>query len=156
MRPDWNTYFMDIARSISNRSTCLRTQYGAIIVKDNIIISTGYNGAACGVLDCLSYGRCLREELAIPSRERYELCKSVHAEANAIIRASYNDLRGSSIYIYGSKEGLLVRATPCLMCERMILNAGIEIVYYNTGVDGSINSLDILTREMMVRNQDKR
>jgi dCMP deaminase len=137
LRPDWDEYFINIAKAVSTRATCLRRKYGAVITKDNIIVSTGYNGAPSGMKDCLDVGRCSRKELQIPHGERYELCHSVHAEANAIIRASVDELQGATIYISGSAaERSECDAEPCMMCKRMILNAGIAKVVYSDGNKG--------------------
>lgn len=136
-RPGWDEYFINIARAVSARATCLRRRYGAVVTHDNIIVSTGYNGAAAGVKDCLEVGKCTRKELQIPHGERYELCHSVHAEANAIIRASADELKGATIYISGADSGVgECHSEPCMMCKRMILNAGIAKVVYSDG-DGS-------------------
>lgn len=137
LRPGWDEYFIDIAKAVSARATCLRRRYGAVITKDNIIVSTGYNGAAAGVKDCMDVGKCTRKELQIPHGERYELCHSVHAEANAIIRASVDELKGATIYISGADSGAdECLSEPCMMCKRMILNAGIVKVVYSDG-DGA-------------------
>jgi dCMP deaminase len=137
LRPDWDEYFINIAKAVSTRATCLRRKYGAVITKDNIIVSTGYNGAPSGMKDCLDVGKCSRKELQIPHGERYELCHSVHAEANAIIRASVDELQGATIYISGSAaERSECDAEPCMMCKRMILNAGIAKVVYSDGNKG--------------------
>jgi len=136
-RPDWDEYFIGIAKAVAARATCLRRKYGAVITKDNTIVSTGYNGAPAGMKDCLEVGKCARKELQIPHGERYELCHSVHAEANAIIRASVDELRGATIYIAGSDlpcgECL---SEPCMMCKRMILNSRIAKVVYSDGRNG--------------------
>ena len=133
-RPGWDEYFIDIARKVAMRATCLRRMYGAVITKDNIIVSTGYNGAARGVVDCLEENKCTRMMLAVPHGQRYELCHSVHAEANAIIRASMDELSGSTIYISGVDEkGAECDSAPCMMCKRMILNARIARVVYSDG-----------------------
>jgi dCMP deaminase len=124
-------YYLDIAETVSERSTCLRKRYGAIIVKNDVIVSTGYNGAPRGRRNCSDIGFCMRENLGIPRGERYELCRSVHAEANAIISASRRDMIGAVLYLAGkdAKTGELVEnATSCAMCRRMIINAGIELV----------------------------
>ena len=124
-------YYLDIAQTVSERSTCLRKHYGAIIVKDDSIVSTGYNGAPRGRANCNELGYCVREQMKIPRGERYELCRSVHAEANAIISASRRDMVGGTIYLVGrdaqTKE-LLSDATSCSMCRRQIINAGLEKV----------------------------
>jgi dCMP deaminase len=133
-RPGWDEYFLNIARAVSARATCLRRRYGAVITKDNIIVSTGYNGAPAGMKDCLDVGKCTRKELQIPHGERYELCHSVHAEANAIVRASVDELRGATIYISGEDSGAgECHSEPCMMCKRLILNARIKKVVYADG-----------------------
>lgn len=124
-------YYLDIAQTVSERSTCLRKRYGAIIVKNDVIISTGYNGAPRGRKNCSDIGRCTREELGIPRGERYELCRSVHSEANAIISASRESMLGSTLYMCCTepKTGEIVSGVnSCMMCKRLILNAGIEKV----------------------------
>jgi dCMP deaminase len=137
LRPGWDEYFIGIARAVSARATCLRRKYGAVITKDNIIVSTGYNGAPAGMKDCLEVGKCTRKELQIPHGERYELCHSVHAEANAIMRASVDELRGSTIYIAGSDSAECeCLSEPCMMCKRMILNSRIVKVVYADGQNG--------------------
>lgn len=120
-------YYLDIAESVTKRSTCLRRQYGAIIVKNDEVISTGYNGAPRGEMNCCNCGFCQRDALGIPKGERYELCVSVHAEANAIISAARRDMIGATIYIVGidAKDGSYANPAPCLMCRRLIKNAGI-------------------------------
>lgn len=128
-------YYLDIADSVLERSTCLRRKYGAIIVRNDEIISTGYNGAPRGRINCSDAGRCARAELHIPSGERYELCRSVHAEANAIISASRRDMLGSTIYLVGRNAAtheLLGDAMSCSMCKRLIINAGIARIVIRT------------------------
>lgn len=139
LRPGWDEYFIGIAKAVAARATCLRRKYGAVITKENIIVSTGYNGAPAGMKDCLEVGKCTRKELQIPHGERYELCHSVHAEANAIIRASIEELRGATIYISGTDAGKNeCISEPCMMCKRMILNARIAKVVYSNGNDGFV------------------
>ena len=124
-------YYLDIAETVLERATCLRRVYGAITVKNDEIISTGYNGAPRGRRNCSDLGRCTRESLNIPSGERYELCRSVHAEANAIISASRRDMIGATIYLVGRDartNELLPDAMSCSMCKRQIINAGIDRV----------------------------
>lgn len=124
-------YYLNIADAVLDRSTCLRRKYGAIIVKNDEILSTGYNGAPRGRVNCSQLGYCNREQLNIPSGQRYELCRSVHAEANAIISAQRRDMVGATIYLVGrdARSGeLLHDATSCPMCRRMIINAGIDEV----------------------------
>lgn len=131
-RPSWDEYFIEIAKVVSFRSTCLRRRYGAVIVKDNVIISTGYNGSPRGAVNCIDTGICRRKELNVPSGERYELCVAVHAEQNAIINAQPERMKGATIYIAGFEEddGTYANSHPCLLCRRMILNAQIEKVVY--------------------------
>jgi dCMP deaminase len=118
IRPSWDEYFMSIAELAATRSTCLRRQVGAVIVKDKKILATGYNGAPSGLKHCLEIG-CLREKLGIPSGERHELCRATHAEQNAIVQAA---LFGVSI-----KDGILYSTTqPCILCTKLIINAGIK------------------------------
>jgi dCMP deaminase len=134
LRPNWDEYFINIAKAVATRATCIRRRYGAVVTKENIIVSTGYNGAAAGVTDCLEVGKCTRMELQIPHGQRYELCHSVHAEANAIIRASVDELKGATIYVSGvDGDGAECDSTPCMMCKRMILNARISRVVYSDG-----------------------
>ena len=124
-------YYLDIAETVLERATCLRRVYGAIIVKNDEIISTGYNGAPRGRKNCVDLGFCTREELQVPRGERYELCRSVHAEANAIISASRRDMVGGTIYLVGRDartNALLPDAMSCSMCKRQIINAGIDQV----------------------------
>ena len=124
-------YYLDIAETVLERATCLRRVYGAIIVRNDEIISTGYNGAPRGRANCVDMGYCSREAMKVPRGERYELCRSVHAEANAIISASRRDMVGGTIYLVGrdARTGeLLADATSCLMCRRMVINAGLEKV----------------------------
>lgn len=137
-RPDWTEYFLDIAEAVGKRATCLRRLYGAIIVKDKIIISTGYNGAPRGEENCIDTGVCERERLHVPKGQNYELCVAVHAEQNAIINADPEKMKGATIYIVGiNADGSLASGKPCLLCRRMIRNAMIaEAVYRET--DGRI------------------
>ncbi len=135
-RRDKHNYYLDIAETVLERGTCLRRKYGAIIVKNDEIISTGYTGSPRGRKNCSDLGYCRREQLKIPRGERYELCRSVHSEANAIISASRRDMIGSVLYLVGKEcsNGELVHdATSCAFCKRMIINAGIEkVIIRNT------------------------
>ena len=124
-------YYLNIAETVLERATCLRRVFGAIIVKNDEIISTGYNGAPRGRRNCVDMGFCTREAMKVPRGERYELCRSVHAEANAIISASRRDMVGSTLYLVGrdGQTGALLRdATSCAMCRRQVINAGIQRV----------------------------
>ena len=133
-----NNYYLDIAETVAERSTCLRKKYGAIIVKNDSIVSTGYNGAPRGRKNCTDLGVCMRDKLGIPRGERYELCRAVHSEANAIIAASREQMLGATLYMVGvdAKSGELLRDTnSCMMCKRMVINAGIATVIIRTGED---------------------
>ena len=123
-------YYLNIARDIATRATCLRRKFGAVIVNNDAIASTGYNGAPRDCLDSLTAGWCYREEKNIPSGERYEMCRSVHAEQNAIIHAGRERTLGATLYLSGidAKTGELCGHEPCLLCLKMIINAGINRV----------------------------
>ena len=128
-------YYLDIAQTVLERATCLRRIYGAIIVKNDEIISTGYNGAPRGRRNCVDMGYCTREALRVPRGERYELCRSVHAEANAIISASRRDMVGGTLYLVGkdAQTGeILGDATSCAMCGRQVINSGLSRVLSRT------------------------
>ncbi len=128
-------YYLNIAETVLERATCLRRVFGAIIVKNDEIISTGYNGAPRGRCNCVDMGFCTREAMKVPRGERYELCRSVHAEANAIISAARRDMVGGTLYLVGrnAQTGeLLHDATSCAMCRRMVINAGLSKVVIRT------------------------
>ena len=130
-RIDKENYYLDIAQTVLERSTCLRRWYGAIIVRNDEIVATGYNGAPRGLANCCELGYCVREQMQVARGERYELCRSVHAEANAIISASRNECIGGTLYLVGRDAAtgkLLPDATSCSMCRRTIINAGLERV----------------------------
>lgn len=132
VRRDKVNYYLDLAKMVAQRSTCLRRHYGAVIVKNDEVISTGYVGAPRGRKNCTDLGECVRIRMEIPRGERYELCRSVHAEANAIISASREQMIGSSLYLAGIEvaTGELIKdSCSCSMCKRLIINAGIETVY---------------------------
>lgn len=130
MRPDWDEYFLKIADLVSERSTCLRRRVGAVLVKEKRILSTGYNGAPSGVPHCLEVG-CLREKMRIPSGERHELCRGLHAEQNAIIQAAYHGVSVKDSILY-------VTCHPCSVCAKMIINAGIRKVIISQGYPDSL------------------
>ncbi|NTV49637.1 MAG: cytidine deaminase [Geobacteraceae bacterium] len=134
-RPSWDQYFMDITRLVATRSTCMRRQVGAILVKDRNILATGYNGVPSGISHCDAVG-CLRERLHVPSGERHELCRGLHAEQNAIIQAAKHGINidGSTLYC---------TTMPCIICTKMLINAGISTVVYAEGY------ADDLAREML-------
>ena len=130
-RIDKINYYLDIAETVTERATCLRRCWGAVIVKNDEIISTGYNGAPRGRKNCTDVGFCIREQLNVPRGERYELCRSVHAEQNAIISASRRDTIGATLYIVGvdaKTREYVEKSMPCAMCKRTIINSGIEKV----------------------------
>ncbi len=130
-RRDKINYYLDIAQVVAERGTCLRRNYGAIIVKNDEIISTGYVGAPRGRKNCSDLGVCIRQKLNIPRGERYEMCRSVHAEANAIISAKRSDMIGATLYLVGLEADtgeVVANSTSCAMCKRMVINAGIETV----------------------------
>lgn len=146
-------YYLDIAQAVTLRGTCLRKNFGAIIVKDDVIVSTGYNGAPRGRANCCDLGSCLRDKLNIPRGERYELCRSVHAEANAIISAARERMLGADLYLVcvDSKSGKLVSGTTsCQMCKRLVINAGIERVI----VRENENDYSIYSVKDWVENDD--
>lgn len=132
VRRDKINYYLDLAEIVGQRGTCLRRRYGAVIVKNDEVISTGYVGAPRGRKNCSDLGVCIRQKMNVPRGERYELCRSVHAEANAIISASRGKMIGSTLYLVGKEvdTGEYTRnSNSCSMCKRMIINAGIERVY---------------------------
>lgn len=153
-RRDKINYYLDLAEMVSQRGTCLRKQYGAVIVKNDEVVSTGYVGAPRGRANCIDLGYCIREKLQIPRGERYELCRSVHAEANAIISASRERMLGSSLYLTGidlKDSGNYVRnANPCSMCKRLIINAGIDQVFIRDDKD----SFRLITVQEWVDNDE--
>ncbi|MBQ8622951.1 MAG: cytidine deaminase [Oscillospiraceae bacterium] len=130
-RRDKTNYYLDIADAVSERSTCLRRRYGAVIVNRDQIISTGYVGAPRGRKNCSDLGYCIRNQLNIPRGERYELCRSVHAEMNAIINASRDQMIGATLYLCGREvtTGEYIKNSSCCsLCKRLIINSGIERV----------------------------
>lgn len=151
-RTDKINYYLDIAESVLERSTCIRRCFGAVIVKNDEIISTGYNGSPRGRKNCSDLGYCMREKLNIPRGERYELCRSVHGEENAIISASRKDMIGSSLYLVGKNfdnDEYVKDARPCAMCKRVIINSGIEKIYIRNDKEKytEINVNDFITND---------
>jgi dCMP deaminase len=124
-RPSWDDYFMDITRLVAKRTTCLRRAVGAIIVKDKRILATGYNGAPANVRHCQEVG-CMRQQLNVESGQRHELCRGIHAEQNAIIQAAYHGVSVKGASLYSTTQ-------PCSICAKMIINAGIDTIYYDAG-----------------------
>ena len=146
-------YYLDIAETVLERSTCLRRVYGAIIVNNDEIISTGYNGAPRGRVNCSELGYCTREAMKVPRGERYELCRSVHAEANAIISAARRDIVGGTLYLVGRDActgELLGDATSCSMCRRQVINSGLERVV----IRRTPTEFEVVEVEQWVREDD--
>lgn len=154
-RTSKHNYYLDIAQTVSERSTCIRRRFGAIIVKNDVIISTGYNGAPRGRLNCSDIESCVREEMNVPRGERYELCRAVHAEANAIIAASREQMQGATMYMCctdpWTKE-VVGSICSCAMCKRLIINAGIKEVVAREDKD----NYTIYQVSDWVRNDDSR
>ena len=152
-RRDKHNYYLDIADTVLQRGTCLRRNYGAIIVKNDEIISTGYVGAPRKRMNCIDLGYCLRQKLEVPRGQRYELCRSVHSEVNAIISASRRDMIGATLYLVGREmsDGQYIQnADCCTMCKRMVINAGIEMVVIRD--DG--NNFRMIDVQTWVDNDD--
>jgi len=135
VRPDWDTYFMEMARLASLRSSCLRRAVGAVLVRDKRLLATGYNGVPSGVTHCEETG-CLREKLGVPSGERHELCRGLHAEQNAIIQAALHGVSTKGAVLYCTN-------LPCIICAKMLINSGVRKVYYLDGY------CDTLTEQML-------
>ena len=150
-RRDKTNYYLDIAQTVAERSTCLRRCYGAILVRNDEIISTGYNGAPRGRKNCADLGTCTREAMKIPSGQRYELCRSVHAEANCIISAARRDTLGGTLYLAcldPETKTLIPDSTSCTMCRRLIINAGIaQVVIRDTPSDYRVVHVEDWIRE---------
>lgn len=137
-RRDKVNYYLDLAEMVAQRGTCLRRNYGAVIVKNDEVVSTGYVGAPRGRKNCSDIGECIRQKMQIPRGERYELCRSVHAEQNAIISAPRSLMIGSSLYLVGKEVDTgeyIKNSNSCAMCKRTIINAGIETVYIRDDKD---------------------
>jgi dCMP deaminase len=129
-RPAWPEYFMGITKMVAKRSTCLRRHVGAVLVKDKRILATGYNGAPAGLRHCEEVG-CLRQDTSIPSGMRHELCRGLHAEQNAIIQAAFHGIPIGGATLYCTNK-------PCVICSKMIINAGLERIYYEEGYDDAL------------------
>jgi dCMP deaminase len=134
-RPSWEEYFMEIARLVARRSTCLRRQVGAVLVKDKNILATGYNGTPSGITHCSEVG-CLRQKLNVPSGERHELCRGLHAEQNAIIQAAKHGVNIAEATLYCTNS-------PCIICSKMIINSGVRRIVYLEGYPDEL-SLEML------------
>lgn len=146
-RRDKVNYYLDIAEAILGRSTCLRRKYGAVLVKNDEIVSTGYNGSPRGTTNCNEKGHCIREELNVPRGTRYELCASVHAEQNVLLSASRKETMGADLYLVGKdvKTDKLVKdSEPCSLCKKLIINSGINKVYIRNTY-GEYNCIEVQT-----------
>lgn len=145
IRTDKANYYLDIAETVLERGTCLRRNFGAILVKNDEIVSTGYTGAPRGRKNCIDIGICVRESMKVPRGERYELCRSVHAEMNAIISASRGDMIGATLYLVGreARSGdYVAHPAPCSLCKRLIINAGINrVIARNTKSDFTVTDV---------------
>jgi len=144
-RPSKSEYYIGIARAVSERSTCLRRKFGAVIVKNEQIISTGYNGAPRKTLNCIDLGYCARKQLRIPAGQNYELCRAVHAEMNAVIHASRLEMTGADLYLTGfdiETGKPIPEPEPCMLCRRVIINAGIARVILPRESEG-FNYIDV-------------
>ena len=144
-RRDKVNYYLDMAQVALERSTCLRRGFGAVIVKNDVIVSTGYNGAPRGRANCIDIGTCIRAKMGIPRGERYEFCRSVHAEANAIIAAPREQMLGATLYLVGrdmSTGEIMPDTNSCPMCKRLIINAGIEKVVIRRDAD-TYDTIDV-------------
>lgn len=149
-RESKDIYYIKLALMAASRSTCIRRCYGAVIVKNDRVISTGYNGSPKGCYNCSELNHCPREQLSIPSGERYELCRSLHAEENAIMRANPSDLEGATLYLAGfdAKTKKCIKSIPCIQCKKRILNSGISrvvnLVTYDPTLLGDLNLKDMI------------
>lgn len=153
VRRDKQNYYLDMAQVALERSTCLRRSFGAVIVKNDVIISTGYNGAPRGRANCIDLNYCIRQQRNVPRGTQYELCRAIHAEANAIIAASREEMIGSTLYLVGrdAQTGEIMRdADSCPMCKRQIINAGISKVVIRRDND----NYDVIDVEEWVKNDE--
>lgn len=147
-RPSWDEYFMEVACLVSKRSTCLRRRVGAVLVKDKKILATGYNGAPSGIKHCIDIG-CLREKLKIPSGQRHELCRGLHAEHNVLLQAALHGVSTKASYLYITNQ-------PCLICAKMLINAGIKEIIISDGYPDKL-AMDFLKEaKIKLRKVNKR
>ena len=142
-RPTWEEYFMEITRLVAKRATCLRRQVGAVLVMDKRLLATGYNGAPSGLAHCLEVG-CLREKRQIPSGERHELCRGLHAEQNVIIQAAFHGIRIQGSILYCTN-------LPCAICTKMLINAGIREIVYEGGYGDDLSKEMLLEARIPIR-----
>lgn len=156
MRPDKTTYYLDLAKAVSERSTCLRSRYGAVIVNHDEVVATGYNGSPRGCKNCSEVGSCPREMMSTAHGDAYNLCYSVHAEMNAMLSASRAEMLGASIYICGIRvaSGKYVDPNPCLLCHRMLINSGIARAYgrvYDSATGTTSDEVLDITPEFFIK-----
>jgi len=144
-RPGWDEYFLNIAKDVSMRSTCIRRRFGAVVVKHNKQISSGYCGAPKGLPNCIDIEKCFREEYKVPHGKNYNLCRSVHAEMNAIAEIGFERSKGSKLYLHGEdiKTGKVVDYEPCTWCKRFIIQGGIEEVIIRA--ESGMKRIDVKT-----------
>ena len=145
-RPTWDEYFLQLARQAATRSTCLRRQVGAVLVRDRRVLATGYNGAPRGVSHCLDVG-CLREQLDIPSGERAELCRAIHAEQNAIIQAALHGVAIEDATLYTTVQ-------PCVLCAKMLINCGVREIHYVEGYPDELSRTMFAEAGVVVVKED--
>ena len=155
-----DNYYLMMAKSAAMRSTCIRRHFGSIIVKNDVIISTGYNGAPRGRINCIDLGYCERDKLNIPKGQRYELCRSLHSELNAIIAGTYQDMKDSTLYLVGvdaATNNIDGSVSPCMMCERAIINAGIAkiVIATESNPDGIIINNKALLVNDLIEDTDR-
>ncbi len=144
-KPSMDEYFLELAKAVSLRSTCLRRKFGAIIVRDGVVLSSGYNGAARKVRECREVGICLKELVKAPHGEGYDVCPAVHAEANALVNAARSgvSILGGTMYLHGQDmQGRVVEGKPCTFCRRLLINSGIEKIVFRRE-DGTMGCYDI-------------
>ena len=147
-RPSWDEYFLEVARLVAKRATCLRRRVGAVLVRDKKILATGYNGAPSGLKHCIDIG-CIREKLKIPSGERHELCRGLHAEQNVILQAALYgaSTKGSTLYVTNQ---------PCVICAKMLINAGIKEIVISDGYPDKLSKKFLKDAKIKIRGVDKK
>ncbi|MBM3251754.1 MAG: cytidine deaminase [Candidatus Omnitrophica bacterium] len=151
VRPSWDEYFLEVATLVSKRATCLRRHVGAVLVKDKRILATGYNGAPSGIKHCIDSGDCLRTKLRIPSGERHELCRGLHAEQNVLIQAALHGISTKESILYLTNQ-------PCIICAKMLINAGIKEIVIKDGYPDKMSrsflkEAKIRIRKSKIKNQ---
>lgn len=147
-RPSWDEYFLEVAKLVSKRATCLRRHVGAVLVKDKRILATGYNGAPSGITHCIDSGECLRTKLNIPSGERHELCRGLHAEQNVLIQAALHGISTKDSILYLTNQ-------PCIICAKMLINAGIKEIIINDGYPDKLSRSFLKEAKIKLRKPKK-